>query len=53
MRGFWSVSDPWDFAPHLMRSGGATCVVATRRVLIGGFFYMTLGFPAAFQLFGL
>ena len=51
MRGFLSVSDPWDFASHLMRSGGATCVVATRRVLIGGFFYLTLGFLATFQLF--
>ena len=53
MRGFLSISDPWDFAPHLMRSGGATCVVAMRRVLIGGFFYMTLRLPATFQLFGL
>ena len=51
MKGFLSVSDPWDFAPHLMRSGGTTCVAATRHVLIGGSFCTTLGFPAAFQLF--
>ena len=47
MKGFLSVNDPWDFALHLMRSGGATCVVAMQHVLIGGSFYTTLGFPAA------
>ena len=55
MKGSLFVSDPWDFTPYLMRCGGAACVVATWRVLIGGFFFfsMTIGFPAAFQFFGL
>ena len=47
MKSFLSVSDPWDFVPHLMRSGGATCVPATWRVLIGGSFCITVMFPAA------
>ena len=38
MRGPWFVSDPWDFAPYLMHSGGATHVMATWCVLIGGVF---------------
>ena len=47
MKGFLLVGDPWDFVSHLMRSGGIPCVPATWRVLTGGSFCTSFGFPAA------
>ena len=47
MKGFLLVGDPWDFVPHLMRSGGVSCVSATWRVLTGGSSCTSFGFPAA------
>ena len=47
MKGFLPVGDPWDFVLHLMRSGGVSCVPSTRRVLNGGSFCTSFGFPAA------
>ena len=47
MKGILPIGDPWDFVPHLMRSGSVSCVPAMRRVLNGGSFCTSFGFPAA------
>jgi len=36
MKGSLIQHGSWDFAPHLMRSGGATHIVAMWRVLTSG-----------------
>ena len=36
MKGFLTGHGSWDFAPHLMHGGSATCVVATWCVLTNG-----------------
>ena len=54
VKGFLLRRVSWGFSSYLMRSGDARCVMATWRVLSGGFnapLYVTLEFPAVFFFF--
>ena len=52
MKGFLLRHGSWGSVPHLMRSGGTICIVATWYVMIGGFnapLMCLLGFPLVFS----